>query len=61
MIGKPLRKIIQQLQLYQIYPAYISKLKSNCGKQVIILIISVDEKEDWYYLAVKNYLHYQEE
>ena len=31
------------MQLYQIYPAYISKIKSNCEKQVIILMISIDE------------------
>ena len=43
MIGKPFRKIIQQMQLYQIYPAYISKIKSNCEKQVIILMISIDK------------------
>ena len=43
MIVKPFRKMIQQLQLYQIYSAYISKTKSNCEKQVIILIIRIDE------------------
>ena len=43
MIGKPLRKIIQQMRLYQIYPGYISKIKLNCEKQVIILMIRIDE------------------
>ena len=43
MIGKPLRKIIQQMQLHQIYPGCISKIKSNCEKQVIILMIRIDE------------------
>ena len=54
MIGKPARKIIQQLQLYQIYPAYISKIKSNCEKQVIILMIPIHEKEGWHYLTLKK-------
>ena len=35
-------------------PAYISKINSNCEKQTILLIIPNEEKEGWYYLAVKN-------
>ena len=40
----------------RIYPAYVSKHKSNCEKQVILLMIP-DEK-GWRYIKVKNYLHY---
>ena len=44
----------------KIYPAYISKHKSNHEKQVILLIISNREKREarfegrWHYLAVKK-------
>ena len=37
----------------KIYPTYTSKYKSNCEKQVIILMISNGEKK-WHYLAVKK-------
>ena len=36
----------------KIYPAYTSKHKSNCEKQVILLIIP--NGEGWHYLAVKK-------
>ena len=41
--------------------AYTSKINSNFEKQIIQLMIPTKEKEDWHYLAVKNYLHYTEE
>ena len=35
--------------------AYISKINSNCEKQIILLIIPNEEKEGlWHYLAVKK-------
>ena len=30
----------------EIYPAYISKINSNCEKQIILLMISFDEKKE---------------
>ena len=44
----------------EICPAYISKISSNCEKQIILLMIP-NQEEGWYYFAVKNYLHDQEE
>ena len=41
----------------EICPTYISKINSNCEKQIIALMIHNKEKEDWHCLAVKNYLH----
>ena len=38
----------------EIFPAYISKINSNCEKQIIILINPNKEKDGWYYLAVKR-------
>ena len=38
----------------EICPAYISKINSNCEKQITLLIIPNEEKEGWYYLALKN-------
>ena len=38
----------------EICTAYISKIDSNCQKQIISLIIPIEEKEDWHYLAVKK-------
>ena len=35
------------------YPACVSKHNSNCEKQVILLLISNEEKL-WHYLAVKK-------
>ena len=56
---KKLRKIIEQLLLMfcmlkkkKTYPAYVSKHKSNCEKQVISLMIPNGER--WHYLAVKK-------
>ena len=42
----------------EICPAYISKINSNCERQIILLIPNV-EKEVWHYLVVKkSYLRY---
>ena len=38
----------------EIWPAYISKINSNCEKQIILLMIQNKEKEGWHYLAVKK-------
>ena len=38
----------------EIYPVYISKIDSNFVKQIILLMITNEEKEGWHYLAVKN-------
>ena len=58
MIVKNLRKIMQQLLLMfcmlqkeKIYPAYVSKHNSNREKQVILLMISNEDKKRWQYLA----------
>ena len=37
----------------EIGPAYIPKTNLNCEKEIILLIISNEEKEGWHYLAVK--------
>ena len=34
--------------------AYISKINSNCEKQIILLMIPNEEKEGWHYIAVKK-------
>ena len=34
--------------------ADISDINSNCAKQIILLMISNEEKESWHYLAVKT-------
>ena len=60
MIGKKMRQMILQLLLiFYILekwecPAYISKVNSNCEKQTILLMIPDEEREGWYYLAVKK-------
>ena len=38
----------------EICPAYISKLNSNCEKQIVLLMISNEENEGWHYLTVKE-------
>ena len=38
----------------EICPAYISKINSNFEKQIILLMIPKEEKEDWDYIAVKQ-------
>ena len=38
----------------EICPAYISKINSNCEKQIILLMIPNVEKEGWHYLAIKE-------
>ena len=65
MIGESLRKIIQRLLLMfcilkkkKICPAYISKINSNCEKQIILLTIPNEERKGGNYLALKFYLHY---
>ena len=35
-------------------PAHISKINSNCEKQITLLMISNEEKNGWHYLAVKK-------
>ena len=40
------------------HPAYITKINSNCEKQIIFLMIPNEEKEIWpYFVVKKNYLH----
>ena len=34
--------------------AYVSKLNSNCEKQIIWFMIPTEEKKRWHYLAVKR-------
>ena len=57
MIGKRLRKIIRKIALKILYikekeilPAYFSKHKSTREKQIILLMITNEEKEGWHYL-----------
>ena len=38
----------------EICRAYISKISSNCEKQIILLVIPNKELARWYYLAVKE-------
>ena len=64
MIGKRLRKIIEQLILIycilkekKICPTYISNINLNCEKKKLLLIPN-EEKEGWHYLAVKNLSNY---
>ena len=38
----------------EIFPAHISKVNSKWEKQIILLMIPHEEKESWYYLAVKK-------
>ena len=38
----------------EICPGYISKINLNCEKQTILLMIPNEEKQGWYYLAVKK-------
>ena len=38
----------------EICPAYISKINSNCEKQIILLMIPNKEKEGWHYLVIKT-------
>ena len=59
MIGKRLRKLMQQLLFIvcilkkKKYVQLISqKLNSNCEKEIILLMISNEEKEGWHYLTV---------
>ena len=40
------------------FAAYISKISSNCEKQIILLMIPNEEIKGWQYFAVKNCLHY---
>ena len=45
--------MLKKKKIYLAY-AYVFKNNSNCEKQVIVLMISNEEKQ-WHYLAVKNY------
>ena len=36
----------------EICPTYMSKINSNCEKQIIFLIIPYKDKEHWNYLSV---------
>ena len=38
----------------EICQAYISRINSNCEKQIILLMIPNEEKKGWHYLAVKK-------
>ena len=38
----------------EIWPAYISKINSDFERQIILLMITNGEKEDWNYPAVKK-------
>ena len=40
----------------EICPASISRINSNCKKQIILLMKTNEEKEGWHYLAVKRLL-----
>ena len=43
----------------EIWSAYILKHNSTREKQIILMMIPNEEKEEqWHYLAVKTYLHY---
>ena len=33
---------------------YISKVNSNCEKQIILLVIQNEKKEDWHYFSAKE-------
>ena len=46
--------IIVYIKEKEISPAYISKINSNCEKQIILLMIPNEEKEGWCYLAVNK-------
>ena len=37
-----------------ICPVYISKINSDCKKQIILLMIPNKGKKGWHYLAVKK-------
>ena len=43
----------------KIYPAYVSKNKWNCEKQVLLLMIP--NRKEWHCPTVKNYQPYYEE
>ena len=46
---------ISYIKVKEICRAYISKINSNCEKQVILLMIPNKEKEVWHCLAVKTF------
>ena len=41
----------------EICPAYISKINSNCQKQVILLMIPKEEKEGWHFFFNKTIVY----
>ena len=53
MIGKIALDILH-IKGKEICPAYISKINSNCEKQIILLLIPNEEKEGWHYLTVNK-------
>ena len=57
MIGKSLSPTTVLNILYikekEKRPAYISKINSNCEKEIILLMIPNEKKEGWHY---QNYL-----
>ena len=58
MIGKRLRKIFGNWSYYFVYLCKIcpniSKIHLNCDKQIILLIIPYEKKEECHYLALKK-------
>ena len=45
---------ISYIKEKQICSAYISKINSNCEKQIIVLMIPNERKKGWHFLSVKN-------
>ena len=41
----------------EISPAYFSKINLICAKQIILLMVPNEEKEDWHYLAIKKTIY----
>ena len=38
----------------ELCPPYISEIKSNCEKQITVLMFPNEEKEGWHYFSVKK-------
>ena len=65
MTGKDLKKVIQILLLIfltfkkkEYFQVTFQNLTLILKKKMTLLMIPDKEKEDWHYLAVKNYRHY---
>ena len=41
---------ISYIKEKEICPTYVSKINSNCEKEIILLMVSSEEKEGWDYL-----------